>query len=61
MKNITKIILTIFTIVTIAWIWSRPNIFHPFSKHSAWEEGFKRATGMYPDEWNVKYHENVHE
>jgi len=31
------------------WLLTRPCIFHPFSNHSAWEWGYRDATGHWPD------------
>ena len=44
-----RIILISFTVLASIWIFTRPCIFHPFSKHNSWEWGYREATGYFPD------------
>jgi len=45
-----KIITSVIAAVIIIWIFTRPDIYHPFSPHSAYERGFYMATGY----WTVE-------
>jgi hypothetical protein len=49
MNKLIKSLLLVIFIIFGLYIITLPNIFRPFSKWSAYDEGYKRATGHYPD------------
>lgn len=54
-----KIMCIVFTLISLNWIFTRPNIYQPFSPYSAWDEGHKIGYGEYPptcDTWNCRVH-----
>lgn len=45
-----KIVTATITIAVLIWISTRPDIFHPFSSHTAYEQGYFMATGYFTEE-----------